>query len=583
MDFSHVVLIGLLSLFTFIINKFRSVLNALKLVKLFLLSIFYIFDILLSIFTFIYSIICYCISSNQNDNNNNNNNESVKTIVIIGYSFAGFEVHKNLQNNSSLSHYKFIIIEPKTYFEFTPTILEAVTNPLKYKSISLPFREYFDSTNSTLIHGQVISIDFKSNCVIVKEISHGLCSCGTVEEHLDTIHFDYCFVCTGSKYQSPFKVNTHSNVGDNIHYKNRISEIEKIYSKLYNNKMKSVAIIGGGPVGVELMAEIIYKFPNKNITIIDAHERLCRQFPESTKNYLDKWIKKHENITLKLNTRIKEIVFPNYVDDKECKWCDDNVCKHDTKTAIIVDHIHKRSSIKRQKSRDKNQFKYQLKSKLQSEFDGFGYDLIFCCVGFAPNSEILNNEKYKNVLTEKYKFIKVDEWMRINIINNKNVFALGDVISQPRINEIKLAHTAEIHAKYISDLMGYLNKNKNENINEFIPYHQWLLGNKIIENESDDNYNINKKWNMPKVFSISLGKTDGTMGFGNIFLNGIISIIFKWFIQISLCKLWQRKPIFSFKIKENVIFRLYPIGYRIFTLIWKLNHMFTIWYIRHFN
>eukprot|EP01084_Bolivina_argentea_P194836 334384_1 len=556
---------------------------AVQLLKIFALSILYSLDILFSLVEFTYSILIYapyiCLSSKYNTQRT----KSQKSIVIIGYSFAGFDLHKNLQSDPTLKHYKFTIIEPKTYFEFTPSVLVNITKPSHYHSTSIPLTKCFDTTRSTLIHGKGISIDKNSNSVTVKLIN----------KNTQKINFDYCFICTGSKYASPIKVNAYPTVSDNIYLKNRVAMFEEIYSKLnnYNNThRKYIAVIGGGPVGVELTAEIADRFPRTDITVIDANSHLCRLFPNSTQRYLEQWIENRDNITLRLNTRIKQIITPSvgcnscdeFADDETSELLPNETVKQERQSNKFQLIISQFMDIEQYKSDDITMSHYQLKleNKLH-KYEKLEFDMVFRCAGFQPNSEILrNNIQFENCLTDKYQFIKVDEWMRV--VNNKNIFALGDVIHQPRVNEIKLAHTAEIHAQYFRDLMVYLEKHNGEDISLFTPYHEWLLGHKITNNKDTQ-----KKWNMPLVFTISLGMVDGSMGFGEILLNGVISVLMKWFIETSLCKLYQRKGIYDITMfsadQKQVIFRFYPIGTRIFTLFWKFNHLFTIWYIRHFN
>ncbi len=109
----------------------------------------------------------------------------------------------------------------------------------------------------------------------MKEISSGSAYISTYINKNQTtrsIHFDYCFICTGSKYASPMKINTHPNIPNNIYHNMRAAEFEEIYSKLSDhNATKTIGIIGGGPSGVELMAEISEQFPDKKV---------CHLFPK---------------------------------------------------------------------------------------------------------------------------------------------------------------------------------------------------------------------------------------------------------------------------------------------------------------
>jgi len=564
--------------------------------KFLILLLLYAFDSLLAIVAFLYSIVLYApyIFLSSKCARTTASSKASQTVVIIGYSFAGFEVHKLLQSHSALKHLQFIIIEPKSYFEFTPSILMSMVNPDKYKSISFPISACFDPTRSTLIQGKAISMEREAVCVQLVDTGE-----------TTRISFDFCFICTGSKYAEPIKVNASDTLTEQIAYNERMQTLQGIYSRLHSHSnqeegedgIRSVAIIGGGPVGVELMAELSDRFPDKQITIIDANQHLCRLFPRSTQRYLENYVHSHQNITLRLNTRIKQIISP-------CSSAQSSPSRESanrtTHKSILI--ISQNMDIEEEENENESVSTYQLRMQGNAEErdtkhkkanqETLEFDAVFKCAGFQPNSELLQNsqdESLRRSLTEKYKFIKVDEHMRVHA----HVFALGDVIDQPRIDEIKLAHTAEIHARYLRDLMVFALANKDDasSFTDFIPYHEWLLGQAITERAGEvktDDDEEEKKWKMPLVFSISLGETDGAMGFGRILLNGFISRLFKWFIEISLCKLYQRKGIFELNLchRENdkqPIFRMYPAGYRIFAVLWWFNHLFTMWYIRHYN
>ena len=265
------------------------------------LATFYGLDIALNIIVFLYSMasgISYRFFIAMTGSDEGELVEHPQCIVIIGYSFAGFELHKLLQSERSLKHYQFVVIEPKTYFEFTPSVLSTMLNPSKYKSISFPLSDCFDTARSILIQGNATKIDRKRNKVSIRYKN------GNTKQ----IRFDYCFICTGSKYVAPIKVNTEHKLNKNVFYKERAKQFEAIYSRLSgSNEHQSVAIIGGGPVGVELTAEIAEHFPNKRVTLIHRNDCLCRLFPESTQKYLENYMTSKKNVTLRLSTKLRRI------------------------------------------------------------------------------------------------------------------------------------------------------------------------------------------------------------------------------------------------------------------------------------
>ena len=49
------------------------------------------------------------------------------------------------------------------------------------------------------------------------------------------------------------------------------------------------SLLGAGPVGVELAAEVLVKYPNKTVTLCDYQDTVCGSFPEKTRVYVEKW------------------------------------------------------------------------------------------------------------------------------------------------------------------------------------------------------------------------------------------------------------------------------------------------------
>jgi len=527
-----------------------------------LLLVFYSVDIVLSLTVFGYSIARLLVTRVTWCCRRINRPRPTKHAVIIGYQFAGFEVHKLLQQNASLPHFTFTVIEPKSYFEFTPAVLSAMVNPTKYRSISFPFSLCFDTDRSTLIRGKVTSIHSHS---VTVDTLHA----GTI-----TVPFDYCFICTGSKYAPPIKVNPSLSAPKDLEFNERCKSFDDTHSALRSlstagpsnrwsgleplRRSQSIAIIGGGPVGVELMAEIICNGPaGVEVTVLDANDRLCRRFPPSTSRYLEGWTRERDRIALRLNTRIRQIIAPPHSKDE-------NVGSR--KTVLVISQ-----------NVDGN--------AAEAAVERLAFDVVFRCIGFEPNSEMMQSEesdaKLKECLTEKCRFIAVDEWMRVKAQDNDCIFAIGDVVEQLMVNESKLAHTAEIHAMYVSEMVAAM-ENTNGGMR---PYHEWLLGEGAVAADG-------RKWTMPLVFTISLGEVDGSMGFGHLLLNGFVSQLLKWFIERSLCTLYQRRGVFDFcnvfggggggnKSRQDVWFRVYPLGYRVFTVMWWFSHQVTRCYIRY--
>jgi NADH dehydrogenase FAD-containing subunit len=53
---------------------------------------------------------------------------------------------------------------------------------------------------------------------------------------------------------------------------------------------EAVVVVGGGTVGVELAAEIVGRWPGKNVTLVASQERLLERMPSGVSQYCLKWL-----------------------------------------------------------------------------------------------------------------------------------------------------------------------------------------------------------------------------------------------------------------------------------------------------
>jgi hypothetical protein len=70
------------------------------------------------------------------------------------------------------------------------------------------------------------------------------------------------------------------------------AKLEKMskFEKEFVLRLEPRSFCSLGPVGVELAGEILTKYPNKKVTIVDAQKQICSVFPEGSIKYLTKWL-----------------------------------------------------------------------------------------------------------------------------------------------------------------------------------------------------------------------------------------------------------------------------------------------------
>ena len=153
---------------------------------------------------------------------------------------------------------------------------------------------------------------------------------------------------------------------------NTCSSIQTDYEKI--KEAKTILIIGGGPVGVELAGEIVVDFPDKKVILAHGGSRLIEFLgPKASEKALG-WLRK-KNVEVLLNERVD------------------------------VDN------------RSEKTYRTSSGQTIEADCD-------FLCVGRKVSSSWMQSSFLKEVLDETGR-VKVDEYLRVE--GHTNVFAVGDV------------------------------------------------------------------------------------------------------------------------------------------------------------
>ncbi|MBI4140896.1 FAD-dependent oxidoreductase, partial [Candidatus Woesearchaeota archaeon] len=206
----------------------------------------------------------------------------MKQVIIIGGGFCGTHAAQQLENDFSTT-----LIDNKDYFEFTPGILRTIVEPEHGNKIQAFHKNYLKKTNILL--GQATTVT--KNEVLVRK---------------KKIHFDYLIIASGSTYNLPIKA-------ENIVLSTRAKVLQEYHEKLDN--ATNILIIGGGIVGVELAAEIVTYYNNKNVVIVHAKNQLIERQPEKARIYAEKFLTKN-NVEIHFNELVMEQKNKTYYTDK---------------------------------------------------------------------------------------------------------------------------------------------------------------------------------------------------------------------------------------------------------------------------
>ncbi len=168
-------------------------------------------------------------------------------VTIIGGGYAGIMLGKALEGDAYIS-----IIESRAQWVHNVASMRALTDAALLEKTILPYDNLLK--NGEIIQGRAKLIDGTTVTL----------------ENGDTISGDTVIIATGSSYASPFKVQNDDVSG----YRATVTELAQKVSAA-----KRIAIVGSGPVGIELAGEIAVAYPHIEIDLITADKTLFPALP----------------------------------------------------------------------------------------------------------------------------------------------------------------------------------------------------------------------------------------------------------------------------------------------------------------
>ncbi|KAJ2776752.1 hypothetical protein H4R18_005501 [Coemansia javaensis] len=217
-------------------------------------------------------------------------------VIIIGGAFAGIRAAQDLEEMLPPNMVTITVIERRDRYFYNLGALRSVVKRDLIDLVWLPYHNIFRHPHNKVIQGEVASV--YPNSVILKD-----------GRKLD---FDSLLVATGSVYPTPCKV-------DSVSHKDGKAEQCRYFDMV--RAADSILIIGGGPTGVGLAAEIATAYPTKTVTLVHSGSRLLST--DHTSNSMSR--KAHKKLT-SLGIKIflnERVVIPEdepLSSTLECRW-----------------------------------------------------------------------------------------------------------------------------------------------------------------------------------------------------------------------------------------------------------------------
>lgn len=202
----------------------------------------------------------------KNNLKNNKDIERKEKIIILGSGWGGF----NFLLNIDFKKYDVTLISPRNYFTFTPLLPCLCSSTLSVNVCTESIRNFLRKKNGYC--GNYLQLECTDVFYEDKYIN-----CIDIENNKVKLFYDYLIIAVGAKTNT-FNIN---GVDKYAYFVKDIDDALKIRKKFLDilekctlpnisneekKKMLHVAVVGGGPTGVEVTAEFA-DFINKEVKI----------------------------------------------------------------------------------------------------------------------------------------------------------------------------------------------------------------------------------------------------------------------------------------------------------------------------
>ena len=232
-------------------------------------------------------------------------------VLILGGGFGGLAAAKKLGKNAIVT-----VVDRHNYQTFLPLLYQVSTAGLAADHVAYPIRGALRSIHGKFRMGSPISLDYKNKTVKL--------------DSSEILEFDHLIIAMGSvtaDFGIP-GVNEHAlgmkTIEEALEIRAQVMRRFEDLCRFEDETVLSVAIVGGGPTGVELagaLAELV-RGPLKNdqahaanhidIYLIEAGPRLLPMFSESLSAKTQKDLEKL-GVKVMCNTAVKSVESRNIV------------------------------------------------------------------------------------------------------------------------------------------------------------------------------------------------------------------------------------------------------------------------------
>ncbi|KAE8389618.1 hypothetical protein BDV23DRAFT_172948 [Aspergillus alliaceus] len=190
----------------------------------------------------------------------------LRNIIIIGGSYVGKTTAQELAKVLPNTH-RVLLIEPHSHFHHLFTFPRFAIVPGQEHKAFIPYTGLFPTTSNPVRHAivQARALSVQPRHVILDREWQGS----------RQIPFDYLVVATGTNLVQPAGMGRDDKLSSVAYLQNHQNDVKCA---------KSILIVGGGAVGVQMATDLKEYYPDKEITVVQSRPQLMPGFHEGLHN-----------------------------------------------------------------------------------------------------------------------------------------------------------------------------------------------------------------------------------------------------------------------------------------------------------
>lgn len=185
-----------------------------------------------------------------------------RNVVVIGGSFAGLQLAKRL-SQSLPSGYRVVLVEKNSHFNFT-------FNFPRYSVVG-------DERKAFIPYSGAFQRSPRGSWELIRDTACGVTDREVLLESGQKLPYAYLAIATGFQQALPARMTSADRC-------EACKDIRDLRAKI--ERADKIAVVGGGPVGVQLSTDIRSAFPDKDVLLVHSRHRLLTNFGERLSDFV---------------------------------------------------------------------------------------------------------------------------------------------------------------------------------------------------------------------------------------------------------------------------------------------------------